>query len=652
MTGINNTGMKTKIQVLHIDDNKLDRQLVIDSLVKNSETFEVTEVDNRENFEQLLEKNDFDVILSDFNILGFNGLQVLEIAREKCPDTPVIIVTGTGSEEIAIRAIKMGASDYVIKSANHIRGLAHTIEMVLENKKARTERKNALAALRKSEEKFRKIFENTQDVFYQLDKGGNVTEISPSIFHLSGYQREEMIGMPVQTFYYDPKDRDLFLNTLMIHGEVWDYEMRLKTKAGELKYASLNAHIMINEKEEVIGTEGSLRDITERKQMEMDLIRAKEKAEESDQLKTAFLHNISHEIRTPLNAIVGFAGLLSSPELSSPEREQYADIILRSSDQLLSIMSDILSISAIEAGQEKITESQLDLKSTLDTLYQQFLIKAERQHISLNLKPGEIEIEDNIVTDGIKLMQILANLIDNAIKFTSRGHVTFGYQKKDNELIFYVEDTGIGVAVEMREKIFKRFHQVESTSTRQFGGSGLGLSISKAFVELLGGRIWLESELNKGSTFYFTIPLKMSGKNTVSRKQILNGSGIRSKKSSTILIAEDEDTGFTLLERMLSGEKITILRAKNGVEAVAMCKSKQIDLVLMDIKMPVMDGMEATRQIRKFLPGLPIIAQTAYSTEADKEKTIACGCNEFISKPIKKDLLMAKINAQLRKARA
>jgi len=246
---------------------------------------------------------------------------------------------------------------------------------------------------------------------------------------------------------------------------------------------------------------------------------------------------------------------------------------------------------------------------------------------------------------------VLTNLISNALKFTKNGYVNFGAKVNDNELEFFVEDTGLGIPLEMQEEIFKRFRQVETSTTRQFGGSGLGLSISKAYVELLGGKMWLKSELEKGSTFYFTIPYIKAQKNILSEMQF--GSKFKSeiKELKTILIAEDEDSNFILLEELLSGLNIHIIRAINGLEAVEICKTnKNIDLVLMDIKMPLMDGYEATKQIKGFMPNLPIIAQTAYFTDIDKSKAIACGCIDFISKPIKRELLFSKIAVQLAKA--
>jgi len=541
-----------------------------------------------------------------------------------------------------------------------------------------TERKQTAEALQLSEEKYRTIFENIQDVFYQTDLEGFVLEISPSIKHFSEFSRNEIIGLPISTLYFNPDDKDVFLKTIEVKGELHDYELKLKTKSGNMKYVSINARLILDSNGKPHHIDGAIRDITERKRAELqiqasneqieiqnkelqglieelnrtnaDLITAKEKAEESDKLKTAFLHNISHEIRTPMNAIIGFTEFLTEPNLSIEKTKYFTKIIVNSSYQLLSIISDIISIATIEAGQEKINEKECNINATLKSLHEQFLLKVDETNVCLILKHLLPDNDVYIKTDETKLIQILTNLINNAIKFTNRGYINIGYKIQDNQLEFLVEDTGIGIPSEMHKEIFNRFSQVESTTARQYGGSGLGLSISKAYIELLGGKIWVKSELGKGSAFHFTIPFKPVEKKTIieqpcNSKSKANGNGVKN-----FLVAEDEDSNFMLIKEFLSGFNANIIHAVNGIAAVNICKSDQpIDLVLMDIKMPLMDGYEAAKQIKEVRPNLPIIAQTAYSTEADKNKALACGCSDFISKPIKKSALLAKIKEQLSK---
>jgi PAS domain S-box-containing protein len=258
--------------------------------------------------------------------------------------------------------------------------------------------------------------------------------------------------------------------------------------------------------DKIAGRVWSFRDVTERRLSELALLKAKEIAEENDRLKTAFLHNISHEIRTPMNAILGFSEILNTTELLPEKRKYFTQLIVQSGNQLQSIISDIIDIATIEAGQVKINEDPINLNGTLKTICEQLKFREHSKNIAIRFKKYLPDAEAGILTDETKLIEILTNLIGNALKFTEQGSIEFGYKVKNDFIEFYVKDTGIGIPTEMHEEIFKRFRQLESSSTRQYGGSGLGLSISKSYVEILGGKIWLKSELGKGSTFYFTIP--------------------------------------------------------------------------------------------------------------------------------------------------
>jgi signal transduction histidine kinase/ActR/RegA family two-component response regulator len=389
-------------------------------------------------------------------------------------------------------------------------------------------------------------------------------------------------------------------------------------------------------------------DITSLKKYQKEIEIARDKAEESDRLKTAFLHNISHEIRTPMNAIIGFSGFLNDPETDDEKRQQFTEIIVQSTNQLLSIITDIISIASIEAGQEKVIERPVELNKTMRYLHEQFLIKASKKDLKLSLSLPSPRHELTIMADETKLIQVLTNLIENALKFTKKGHVRFGHVTTDREIEFFVEDTGIGIDPAMHKEIFERFRQVDSSLSRKYGGSGLGLSISKAYVELMGGRIWVKSTLDKGSTFYFTIPFKTT--EPISKPKRKTSLVLKSNvldEPFTVLIAEDEDSNFRLLKESLSGQNVEIIWVVNGIQAVKACRSRHIDLVLMDMKMPEMNGYEATRQIRQFSPHLPVIAQTAYYTESDIEKALDCGCNDVISKPLNRDKLITIINEQL-----
>lgn len=380
--------------------------------------------------------------------------------------------------------------------------------------------------------------------------------------------------------------------------------------------------------------------LMEVKNLELSL--ALNKAEESDRLKSAFLANMSHEIRTPMNGIIGFSSLLSDEELSATKRKEYVEIIVNSSNQLLAIINDILDISRIEAGQTELNFEEVSVNSLFDNLALFYGSKAAAKDIEFRVIKPLPDDESIIITDRSKLQQVLDNLLNNAFKFTSEGHITLGYEKKDQKVRFYVEDTGIGISPIDQEKIFERFMQVESTFSRSYGGTGLGLSISKGLVELLGGKIKVSSVPGQGSAFQFVLPgrqiiksVKLPVPQANGRNQQLGLNGL------TILITEDETYNYLFLAEMITGLRGHVLHAKNGLDAVEACQSHpEIDLVLMDIKMPVMNGLEATRQIRTFNPNVPIIAQTAYALGGDKEKALAAGCNDYLTKPIlKSDLL-------------
>jgi len=396
-----------------------------------------------------------------------------------------------------------------------------------------------------------------------------------------------------------------------------------------------NGELTFNEAGEPVQMIGTIVDITDRKLAEEALIEAKERAEENDRLKTAFLNNISHEIRTPMNAIIGFSGFLNEPELSPDKRKYFTEIICNASNHLLSVITDIINIATVEAGQASLKKTRINLNQVVRNLFNQFELKARERNIRLEFSTPLPDNYTNIDTDETKLMQILSNLIGNALKFTKQGHVKFGYTCQDHHLEFYIEDTGIGIAPELHEEIFERFRQADSTIARQFGGTGLGLSISKAYVELLGGKIWVSSKAGEGATFYFTLPFEM-GHNGHSHSKVADTNEFISFDSSkTILIAEDEDLNYLLLEQVLSEYDLKLIRVENGAEAFDFCKNHpEIDLVLMDVKMPVMDGYEATRMIKAVRPELPIIMQTAYSRESDRQKSFECGCDGYISKPI------------------
>jgi len=354
---------------------------------------------------------------------------------------------------------------------------------------------------------------------------------------------------------------------------------------------------------------------------------------------------MSHEIRTPMNGILGFTELLREPDLTGMEKQEYISIIEKSVERLLTIIKDILSISKIESGMMDISISDTNVNEQIEHVYTLFKPKAEQKKLQISFKNLLPAKEAIIKTDSEKIYTILTNLVNNAIKFTSSGSIEIGYNKKGKYLEFFVKDSGLGIHKEKTEFIFERFRQGSESLTRSFEGAGLGLSISKAYVEMLGGKIWIESVPGKGSIFYFTIPYISDGRGIIDSEHFSMLDAIANKiKSLKILIAEDDEISLMFLTLAVKKICREVLKARTGVEAVNTCRDNpDIDLILMDNKMPVMFGIEATRQIRQFNNEVIIIAQTAFGHSGERAKAIEAGCNDYISKPILKDELFTLI---------
>ena len=384
-------------------------------------------------------------------------------------------------------------------------------------------------------------------------------------------------------------------------------------------------------------------DVTIQKEMEMKLMAAKEKAQEHDYLKSAFLANMSHEIRTPMNGILGFAGLLKEPHLTDEQQLEYISIIEKSGLRMLNIINDIVDISKIEAGEMKVDLKESNINSQIEYIYTFFKPEVEAKGIRFSFINGLPSQEAILYTDREKIYAILTNLVKNAIKFTEKGSIEFGYFKNNETLEFYVKDTGIGIPKDRQDAIFERFIQADIVDKMARQGAGLGLSISKAYIEMLGGRIWVKSEKGIGSCFYFTLPYHAErGEQTVSDRNWTSGITFNPTEKLKILIAEDDETSELLLDLTVKGFSKEVLKAGSGVQAVEICRQNpDLDLVLMDILMPQMGGYEATRKIRQFNKKVIIIAQTAYGLSGDRDRSIESGCNDYLAKPIIKAELQA-----------
>jgi PAS domain S-box-containing protein len=392
--------------------------------------------------------------------------------------------------------------------------------------------------------------------------------------------------------------------------------------------------------------------VLHRSLLEYELIKAKEKAEESDKLKTAFLANMSHEIRTPMNGILGFAEMLNDDTLSLANRKKYLGIINSNGKMLINLIDDIIDFAKIEADQLNIMTDDFSLNNLLAQLHSTFSTEnLRREKSALRILYRKALANDNcyIRTDPNRLRQILTNLIGNSIKFTQTGFIEFGYRlEKKDQLLFYVKDTGIGISKDKLDLIFERFMQADVSSTRKYGGSGLGLAISKGLVELLGGKMWAESTVNEGSTFYFTLPYVPAIKKDEDSEEKKRPKTNYNWEGKLFLIAEDDKFSYKFLEGFLRQTGADVMHAADGHEAVNLCRNHDnVDLILMDIQMPEMNGLEATTAIKQFRKNIPVIAQTANAITEERQKCLEAGCDDFISKPININELYVKIDKWL-----
>ncbi|MEI6137832.1 MAG: ATP-binding protein [Mariniphaga sp.] len=514
-----------------------------------------------------------------------------------------------------------------------------------------TKRKSAEVALKESELKFRTVADQTSDWVYWIGEDQQIFYMSPACKKITGYDPEEFLSKPqlIKEIVYSG-DYDSILNyknQILLkenRDKVYDLEIRVVSKEGALVWIHHISSPIFNENGKYLGRRISNRDITEKKKMITDLIKAKERAEESDRLMSSFLANMSHEIRTPMTGILGFTELLKEPNLSVKEQMEFIRIIEISGTRMLNIINDIMSISKVESGQMEVYLSETNINTQIDYLYTFFKPEAEKKGLQLFFKKTLSSQEAILKTDKEKIYSILTNLVKNAIKFTPSGSIEFGYEKKDKYLEFFIKDTGPGIREEHKHFIFERFRQGSESLSRNYEGAGLGLTISKAFVEMLGGKIWVESTVGKGSIFYFTIPyIAQIEEKKLSKSSVSADNCIKKLK---ILIAEDNQISSILLGKVMGNFSKEVLNVNNGIDAVEVCFSNpDIDLVLMDIQMPLMDGYEATRLIRKFNAEVVIIAQSAFALTGDQERAIAAGCNSYISKPIQQKHLTELISA-------
>lgn len=529
-----------------------------------------------------------------------------------------------------VRDVEIFSGNIVVQQKDLLYSLIHDIT---ERKKAEKELKKLSLAV-----------EHSPASIVITDAKGNIEYVNPIFCEITGYSSEEVIGINPRILKSGKMSAELYQNlwNKIQSGQTWRGELLNTNKFGEFYWVNISISSIIDQKGQIANFVAVAEDITAKKKVDEELVKAKVKAEENDRLKSAFLANMSHEIRTPMNGILGFAELLRDTKLTGEDQQEYIGIIELSGHRMLNIINDIVDISKIEAGQMETKMEEIELNALLNHLYIFFKPEAEKKRLKLTLSLDPSVAEPIIMSDRTKLAQVITNLIKNAIKFTVSGVIQFGYVLKDKKIEFFVKDTGTGIPPEHHSKIFERFIQGDTSLSRNYEGAGLGLSISQAYVSMLGGRMWLESEVGSGSAFFFDIPANSVA--TVKEKR----KNITAVKKTTapisILIAEDDNVSLLYLKKCLESLNVIFHYARNGQEAVDAVKSiPNLELVIMDIKMPVMGGFEATRLIKQFRADLPVIAQTAYAFTEDVRMAKLAGCDDFIAKPVIKEKLIEMI---------
>ncbi len=758
--------MKQYLNILILEDNPSDAELIKAELKRNNiKINRLFLVDNKPDFIKTVEENELDIILSDYSLPQFDALTALEITKEKIPDIPFIVVTGTLDEETAVDTIKSGAWDYVLKerlvrlgpalnnalklkneqdkakaaekeiqklsagieqspsaiiitdadgnieyvnpgfeqitgySKDEVKGVkAEFIKASLSQENAEEElwetlkagkewksiihnkKKNGtyfwektrispikddsghitnfLAIIedftqqKKAEERIKYLKEFNELVINSMSKGllvedkdGNIVFSNPALLELTGYKNEELLNMHWSDLISDEAEPGILEKIQNKKTkETKSIETKIKSKSGESIPVYLTPST-IEKNQKFDGSIVTFTDIRQIKQKEEELKKAKEKAEESDRLKSEFLANMSHEIRTPMNGIMGFSRLLKQEGPGDDAWEHYIDIIYQSSNQLLRVINDIVDFSKIQAGQYEIEQNTIHLNALMEEtkeLFDEEKKTMNKEKIDIILSFPEIQKDKVIIADYGKIKQIFSNLIINALKFTLKGKIEIGFFIENNYVNFFVSDTGIGIAKEDQSIIFERFRQVDSSASRNFGGTGLGLTICKTLVELMDGDIKLDSEENKGSTFYFKIPfvekeMDTERKANASKKQL-------NWKNKTLLIVEDDHTSFLYFKNLLEPTSINILHAASANQAWELFYNEEINLILMDIRLEGENGLDLTQRIREINKSIPIIAQTAYALSDDRNKCLEAGCDDYLTKPIEAEALFEKIS--------
>ncbi|MGB7444440.1 MAG: response regulator [Coleofasciculaceae cyanobacterium] len=645
--------MDNPLKILLIDDNPDDRTLAVRRLKQEFQNIETEEVTYLAQLEQKLAGGQFDLVITDYQLLWSNGITVLELVKKRYPNCPVIMFTGTGSEEIAVEAMKSGLDDYIIKSPKHYTRLALAVRSALSRAEQRQ-------ALREAESRYQELFEGVPIGLYRLNSTGKILEANGTFLEILGYQNlQAVLETELSQYQVDTQNYSSWQHQLNELGVVKNFEMPIRQSNSRVIWVRHHVRALPDKKGTVLYYEGAIEDISDRKQIEAERAellkkeqKARAEAEKANRLKDEFLATLSHELRTPLNAIVGWSALLRKQKLTPEKTVRAIEIIERNAQSQTQLIEDLLDISRIIRGKLQLNTHIVDLQqiilSALDTLKP----AAEAKQIQLQ---STLEPATNLVRgDGDRLQQIIWNLLSNAIKFTSMGGcVTVSLQWWNGFAQIQVQDNGKGIPADLVPYIFERFRQVESSSTRTEGGLGLGLAIVRNLVELHGGTVWCESSgLGKGSTFIVQLPVVQESKNPEESDEQANSAATSNAllHNLEVLVVEDEPDSLEFIQMVLEQEGARVRTAHSVREALTLLEQYLPEVLVSDIAMPEEDGYSLIRQVRERVANakktIKSLAVTAYARDSDRHRALEAGFQMYLAKPIAPDKLLEAV-AQL-----
>ncbi len=633
--------MKPAPSILLVDDNPDDRLLVRRLVARELPQCRFQEVVDPASFERALHGGDFDLVITDYQLRWIDGIEITRAIRRRLPYVPVVMFTDTGSEQIAVEAMKAGLADYVLKSPKHAIRLPAAVQAVLD----RSESQRRLASL---QSRLHTLLEQLEVGVFRLDLEGRLCEANQACVRLLGFEREEeALALDLHGLAIEAAQGHALRETLAREGRFRDRELCILRRDGTRAWVKLT-EMVSSDAGGGRFVEGVIEDITQRKRTEEELVRAREAALEASRAKSEFLANMSHEIRTPLNGVIGMTDLLADTPLTA-EQQDYAETIRSSGKVLLTLINDILDFSKIEAGRLELEKVAFPLRRTIDETLRTLAPLAHDKELEL-VQDVAADVPDGLVGDPGRLRQALTNLVGNAIKFTPRGEIevcarAMRTAEHEIELCLSVRDTGIGIEPERQLHVFEAFTQADSSTSRRFGGTGLGLTITAQLARLMGGRTWLESVPGQGSTFHFSARFELSALDEP--HLAVPPSELRGRR---LLVVDDNGTTRTLLAQMLSRWGLVVETLGDGVaglERLASARGDEaFDYALVDIHMPGLSGFEFVERARSAgIAPATLILMTSAGMRGDAQRCRDLGVCAYLVKPMEASLLLETLRS-------